>query len=32
MPLWCGQAACLSPALSAAELTRWLSKPGQWRL
>jgi len=29
MPLWCGQAARLSPELSAAELTRWLSKPGQ---
>jgi nitronate monooxygenase len=24
MPLWCGQAACLSPELSAAKLTRWL--------
>ena len=29
MPLWCGQAARLSPELSAAELTRWLSKLGQ---
>ena len=27
MPLWCGQAARLSPELSAAELTRWLSRP-----
>jgi nitronate monooxygenase len=27
MPLWCGQAACLSPELSAAELTKWLSGP-----
>jgi hypothetical protein len=27
MPLWCGQAARLSPQLSAAELTRWLSTP-----
>jgi nitronate monooxygenase len=27
IPLWCGQAACLSPELSAAELTRWLSRP-----
>jgi nitronate monooxygenase len=26
MPLWCGQAARLSPDLSAAALTRWLSK------
>jgi nitronate monooxygenase len=25
MPLWCGQAAGLSPDVSAAELTRWLS-------
>lgn len=27
IPMWCGQAACLSPELSAAELTRWLSRP-----
>ena len=25
-PMWCGQAACLSPELSAGELTRWLAK------
>jgi nitronate monooxygenase len=29
VPLWCGQAACLGPELSAAELTRWLSRPHQ---
>ena len=29
IPFWCGQAACLSPELSAAELTRWLSRPQQ---
>jgi nitronate monooxygenase len=27
VPLWCGQAARLSPELPAAELTRWLSRP-----
>ena len=32
VPLWCGQAACLSPELSAAELTRWLSTPHQQQL
>jgi nitronate monooxygenase len=32
VPLWCGQAARLSPELSAAELTRWLSRPPQRRL
>jgi len=29
IPFWCGQAACLSPELSAAELIRWLSRPQQ---
>lgn len=32
VPLWCGQAARLSPEVSAAELTRWLSRPHQRRL
>ena len=31
VPLWCGQAARLSPELSAAELTIWLSKSGERR-